>query len=144
MCIDFIEHIEKYNPYHGKDGRFASKRGGSTVGASGEKVKTENGGTVTIGRPMQYDMDLSPNNIERGNEYVIRDIMNETFKVGTYKGTKTKKYDGKYHVFQGRDGKEFTVSQKDTGSKPIFEVDGEALSANTRKSIDTIEHVKRM
>lgn len=34
--IDTIEHIEKFNPYHGKDGRFSSKSGGgATAGGTG-------------------------------------------------------------------------------------------------------------
>lgn len=39
--VDQIEHVEKFNPYHGKDGRFSSKNGGggssSSVGGKGKK-----------------------------------------------------------------------------------------------------------
>lgn len=34
MSIDRIQHVEKFNPYHGKDGRFSSKGGGGTAAGS--------------------------------------------------------------------------------------------------------------
>lgn len=46
--VDEIEHIEKYNPYHGKDGRFASKNGGG-AGATSAGAGTTAGGATAGG-----------------------------------------------------------------------------------------------
>lgn len=37
--LTFDEVVEKFNPYHGKDGRFASKDGGGVVGGSSAELK---------------------------------------------------------------------------------------------------------
>ena len=32
--FDYIQEVKKFNPYHGKDGRFTSKNGGGSAGAA--------------------------------------------------------------------------------------------------------------
>lgn len=136
--IDTIEHVEKANPYHGKDGRFTSKNGGgSAVGGKGgalanlsgipnkdvpgKKVQTVNGGgTVTMGKLRQYD-SFGADKIKRGEEYAIKNIARGTVKVGTYNGTKSSSVGGS-HSFTGRDGKKFSVEFDNTHMNPIYEV----------------------
>lgn len=70
--IDTIEEVKKFNPYHGKDGRFSSKGGGG--GIAGPMMAPDKGGAAGGaggGTSVLSDLSGVPNNQVPGKKVKI-------------------------------------------------------------------------
>ena len=125
MSIDRIQHVKKFNPYHGKDGRFTSKNGGGAGSAGGSGGKDAK----------QYT--LKPKNGKGATWYMSADQINskDYVKVTDKDGFETTVDIRNYDVFKNYDtvqNKEQNVDHIEHVEKfnPYHGKDGRFASAN--------------
>jgi hypothetical protein len=139
--IDYIEEVEKFNPYHDSQGKFTTGSGGGAGATAGGAAGSATGSELHQGN--QSNVDVTSNisyGIRKQDRKLVEDTLKDirvndtvTLSAKTFKGN-----DYKLSVTANDDGNTYTVNSLIKGKKTPTQI------MNSKDAADEIVYFKTM